>query len=407
MAVPAGRARRGPGGGLRCSVSVVGDTIGSMTAAVPSASRAAVLRYRVRVQQLDAEPATLSDPTAATVLDAGVQETGPDGALWALALRGADVRAGDPPDALALAWTLRGAPHAYRRSELPAVEAAVRPWSARDAAQRIFDAARPLRAAGIDPREALATAARTMREVVTEPMPKGAVSTAMTARLPEPYLRWCRPCGTTHMYEQTFRLAALHAGLELVPGTSPPVLQRIARWPQDEVGRSDPPAPGGPHDLVRTALHLLGPTTPRLVAAYLDAPVDDVTARWPRDVHEVEVEGTPRSVLAADAGALAAAHDPPRTPVVRLLGPYDLLLQARDRELLVPDPVRRAALWPALGRPGAVLRDGEVVGTWRPRSRGTRLALELDPWTPWDAATQRAVATQHERLAEFRGRRPA
>ncbi|MCC2321994.1 winged helix DNA-binding domain-containing protein [Cellulomonas xiejunii] len=382
-----------------------------MTSAVPGATRAAVLRYRVHAQQLDAGPAPSADPLAPTVLDptvldAGVQDTGPDGALWALALRGAEVRAGELPDALALAWTLRGAPHAYRRDELEAVEAAVRPWSARDAAQRVFDAARPLRAAGIDPRDALATAARTMRDVVTTPMPKGAVSTALTSRLPEPYLRWCRTCGATHVYEQTFRLAALHGGLELVPGTSPPVLRRVAGWPPDAVGRTDPPAPGGRHDVVRTALHLLGPSTPRLVAAYLDAPVSDVTARWPQDVHAVDVAGEPRSVLTADADALAAAHDRAPTPV-RLLGPYDLFLQARDRELLVPDAPRRAALWPALGRPGAVLRDGEVVGTWRPRARGARLALEVDPWTTWDAATRGAVATEHERLAEFRGKRPA
>ncbi|MBO0900678.1 winged helix DNA-binding domain-containing protein [Cellulomonas sp. zg-ZUI22] len=377
-----------------------------MTSTAPGATRAAVLRYRVHAQQLDAAPATSADPAAPTVLDAGVQDTGPDGALWALALRGADVRAGEPPEALVLAWTLRGAPHAYRRDELAAVEAAARPWSARDAAQRLFDAARPLRAAGIDLRDALATAARTMRDVVTAPMPKGAVSTALTSRLPEPYLRWCRTCGATHVYEQTFRLAALHGGLELVPGTSPPVLRRVTGWPPDAVGRTDAPGPGGRHDLVRTALHLLGPSTPRLVAAYLDAPVADVTARWPHDVHEVDVAGEPRSVLTADADALATAHDVPPAPV-RLLGPYDLFLQARDRELLVPDAARRAALWPALGRPGAVLRDGDVVGTWRPRARGARLALEVDPWTPWDAATRRAVATEHERLAEFRGKQPA
>jgi len=41
-----------------------------------------------------------------------VQGTGPDGSAWALHIRGVD----NPLfDDLALAWTLRGAPHAYRR----------------------------------------------------------------------------------------------------------------------------------------------------------------------------------------------------------------------------------------------------------------------------------------------------
>ncbi|MFS0703522.1 crosslink repair DNA glycosylase YcaQ family protein [Cellulomonas sp. 179-A 9B4 NHS] len=378
-----------------------------MAARARRASRSAVLRHRVRVQQLDRAPGAAAGPGDVAVLDAGVQDTGPDGALWALALRGLDVRRGAWPDALALAWTVRGAPHAYRREDLPAVERALRPWSSADAAARVFDAAGPLRAAGLDPRDALATAARSMRDVVTQPLTKGEVSTAMTGRLPDCFLRWCRPCGTTHMYEQTFRLAALHAGLELEPGTSPPVLRRVPGWPEDAVARTDAPPPGGRHDLVRTTLHLLGPATPRLVAASLDAPVADVRARWPDDVVDVDVDGDARSVLAADADALDAAEEPLAGPVVRLLGPFDLFLQARDRDLLVPDATRRAALWPTLGRPGAVLRDGEVVGTWRPRARGRRLALEVEPWRTWDAATRRAVDDEHARLAAFRGLAPA
>lgn len=372
--------------------------------AAPRVPRAAVLRHRAHVQQLDRAPASARGPQDVAVLDAGVQDTGPDGALWALALRGVDVRAGAWPEGIALAWTLRGAPHAYRRTDLPEVERALRPWSAEDAAKRLFDAARPLRAAGIDPRDALAATARALRDVVEEPLPKGEVSTAMTARMPEPYLRWCRPCGTTHMYEQTFRLAALHGGLELEPGTSPPVLRRVPGWAADAVGRTDADEPGGRHDPVRTAVRFLAPTTPKLVAAFLDAPVRDVARRWPQDTVEVDVDGEPGDVLAEDLDTLlAAAAAPDAQPVVRLLGPFDLFLQARDRALLVPDTARHTGLWPTLGRPGAVLRDGEVVGTWRPRARGRRLALELDPWEPWDPATRAAVDAEHERLATFRG----
>ena len=59
------------------------------------------------------------------------------------------------------------------------------------------------------------------------PMVKGEMSTRLTAVLDEPYLRFCGPCDATHLYEQPFRLSALRAGLELQPGTSPPVLQPI------------------------------------------------------------------------------------------------------------------------------------------------------------------------------------
>jgi hypothetical protein len=64
-------------------------------------------------------------------------------------------------------WSIRGAPHLYRRRDLPGVAAAVAPWSDSDAAKRIFDAAKPLNAAGIPAREALDAVASAMRSVVT------------------------------------------------------------------------------------------------------------------------------------------------------------------------------------------------------------------------------------------------
>ena len=91
---------------------------------------------------------------------------------------------------------------------------------------------------------------------------------------------------------------------------------------------------------------------------------------------------------------------------MRLLGPYDLYLQAGDREIVVPDKARHKALWQSIGRPGAVLAAGEIVGTWRPRARGKTLGIEVDEWVPWDAATRAAVQVEHARLAAFRGVEP-
>lgn len=82
------------------------------------------------------------------VLDIGVQDTGPDGAKWALALRGVDLTALSGKDLLLL-WTVRGAPHLYRRADIGKVAAAVEPFSDADAGKRIYGAAKPLKAAGI------------------------------------------------------------------------------------------------------------------------------------------------------------------------------------------------------------------------------------------------------------------
>jgi hypothetical protein len=133
------------------------------------------------------------------------------------------------------------------------------------------------------------------------------VSSALTERLPPPYLRACRPCAAVHVYEQPFRLAALRAGLELVPDTSPPVLRRIDGW--------DAATAVPAHlDPIRALLHLLGPATPADVAAYLDAPVRTVRRHWPEDAVEVVVDGGSRGLLAEDVDLL---RDPPPATGVR------------------------------------------------------------------------------------------
>ncbi len=349
----------------------------------PPATAAQVLGARVRAQQLDRDAGTVDDTA---VLDIGVQDTGPDGGLWALALRGVTPE----PAALATVWTIRGAPHLHRRADLPVVAAATAPFSEADAAKRVFDAARPLKAAGIPVLTALDTVAAAMRSIVAEAMVKGEMSGRLSTVLDEPYLRHCRPCDAIHPHEQTFRLAALRAGLELEPGTSPPVLRPVPGLA---------PAESVPErfDVVRAYLRLLGPATPQHVAGYLDAPVKDVRERWPADAVEVDVDGERRWTL--DPGLLAA--DPPA--VTRLLGPFDLFLQARDRELLVPDAARRKAVWPVLGRPGAVLSGGALAGLWRPRKAGSSLTVAVEPWAPATAALRRAVEEQAERLAAHRG----
>lgn len=346
-----------------------------------SLSRSQVLAHRVRAQQLDRPLATACD---ATVLDLGVQDTGPDGGRWALAVRGVQ----EPPP-LVLVWTLRGAPHLYRRADLPSVARAVQPFSDADAGKRIYDACKPLRAAGLSVLDALDAVADAMREVVRAPTVKGEVSSALTARLGEEHLRDCVPCSARHLHEMPFRLAALRAGLELQPGTSPPVLQPMPGF--EAAPQADPR-----HDVVRGYLHLLGPATTASIAQFLDAPVKDVRARWPEDAVEVDVDGTRAWALEPDLPSLQAGP----VATTRLLGPYDLYLQARGRELLVLDAARRKDLWRVLGRPGVLLVDGEVAGTWRPRTSAGRLRLEVQPWRPLD---RDAVQEQAERLAEHRG----
>ncbi|MCX5042874.1 winged helix DNA-binding domain-containing protein [Aldersonia sp. NBC_00410] len=369
-------------------------------------SRAEVLGFRWRAHGLDTDPGRATIESI-DILDLGIQDTG-EGARWALHNRG--LAEAEPAESfhaeLFYAWTLRGAPHAYRRADAAAIAVATAPLDDRDAGKRIFDAAKPLRDKGIPFLEALTRVAKTERDIVTAPTVKGAMSSALTARLPAEQLRFCRPCNTTHSYEQPFRIAALQAGLELEPATSPPVLRRIPRLRAPMFGK--PGTAAAPRfDVVRGYLRFFGPARPKDVAAYLDAPPASVAAHWPADTVAVRIDGAAggkageAQLLAEDADAAAAG--PADSGRVRLLGAFDPWLQLRDRELLVSDPARAKDLWRTLGRPGPVVRDGEVIGTWRPRSAGGTLNLLVAPWSTWPRKVTDAVHEQAEALAACRG----
>ena len=113
----------------------------------------------------------------------------------------------------------------------------------------------------------------------------------------------------------------------------------------------------------------------------------------------IVVDGERRWSLAADVDRQAGG--PVRT--TRLLAPFDPYLQTRDRSLLVPDAARAKDLWRILGRPGGVLVDGEIAGSWRPRKTGQRLTVTVELWQELPAAVRSELDEQAERLAACRG----
>jgi hypothetical protein len=66
------------------------------------------------------------------------------------------------------------------------------------------------------------------------------------------------------------------------------------------------------------------------------------------------------------------------------------LLQGADRELLVPNVVQRRALWTSRVWPGALLVEGETVGTWRRAAQ----VLTIQPWRRLSRAQRNAVEAE-------------
>ncbi|MDP9091382.1 MAG: winged helix DNA-binding domain-containing protein [Actinomycetota bacterium] len=367
------------------------------TKSAVKATRAQVIAYRVASQGLHRDTATAGK---LGVLDIGVQDSSVDGARLAFDARlakplpASSIGPGKP---LALTWSLRGAPYVHRRADLNQLAAALWPLSEPDAAGRLNETGPSVARAGIPALEQWAVAVEAMHEVVTKPMGKGAASTAVTRRIPRQMWRDCRGCKAMHISDSAMRPAALTAGLEIEPGSSPPVL--LPR-PRAVVPAGVDVA--GVLKLIKAYLTLLGPAAPGDAAGYLDARRADVQDIWPSDLVEVTVDGRTGWLPADRVAALEKAQP---ADLVRLLGPFDPYVQARDRELIVPDKALHKTLWPVLGRPGILLVGGEVLGIWRPKAAGVKLTVAVEAFAPLPASAWTQIEAEAERVGAVRGAR--
>lgn len=362
---------------------------------VPDIPRTQVLAHRVVAQQLDRSVATATD---LAVVDLGLQDTPTGSAAQALAARlpeGADVDTADGRRWTTV-WATRGAPHVHRRGDLRAMAAALWPADGADAAARLAATGTHLKKQGVDPLEAVAATAAAYAEVVTDEVPKGEASAALTELVPPEAVSWCRPCQAHHLSDQLMRIAALPGGARLVPGHRSATLAPIPRWP------GVPDERAGLDAVILRHLTLLGPASKADVAAYLGTTATAIAGAWPEaDVEEVRVDGRRAFVAAAALDDLLAAPAPRLT---RLLPRSDPWLVARDRSVTVPDKARHKALWPVIGQPGAVLVDGEVVGTWRTKATERRLTVTVDAFDALRPARRKEVEQAAERIAACRDR---
>jgi len=146
-------------------------------------------------------------------------------------------------------------------------------------------------------------------------------------------------------------------------------------------------------ELARRYLHVFGPTTAEAFAQWAGiGPQRGVAAfdslrKWLTPVRTPVGDSW---ILTSDEPTLRAAPGPAASARLLPSGDAYFLLQGRDRELLVPDPSRRNALWTPRVWPGGVLVDGEIVGTWR-RALG---AVAIKTWHRLSRATRDAVEAE-------------
>ena len=246
---------------------------------------------------------------------------------------------------------------------------------------------------------AFTATAEAFREVLTGPMSRGEVSTEVSARVPKALTYECRSCKARHVAGNVWQHSGLAGAVEVQSRGKDATLGPIKNLP------GPPTANDGIEGLLTTYLRLLGPATPVEAAKYLGSSTAEIRKVWPDDLAEVSVDGRKAWLPAAALAELKSAK-----PVsgVRLVPPMDALLQARDRDLLVPDKKQQKEVWRTLGNPGVLLLDGEIAGVWRAKMAGSkRVDLTVTSFGSLTAKARKAIDAEAAEVARGRGAREA
>jgi hypothetical protein len=192
---------------------------------------------------------------------------------------------------------------------------------------------------------------------------------------------WCRGCKSHHVAPMLWRFATVMAGVRLESGR---------RYRQGRPGRAAAP------DALRRFLAYYGPATPGAFAEWAGIAKPQAQRIWSQ-VEDELAEAGDGHVLKEDRRALGS---PPAAEGVRLLPAGDPYLQKPNRRLLAPDDALRKRLFRPVASPGAVLKDGRLVGLWRAKAKGGKLELEVDRL---GRVSKAAVAEEAQRVAALRG----
>jgi hypothetical protein len=154
-------------------------------------------------------------------------------------------------------------------------------------------------------------------------------------------------------------------------------------------------------ELLRRYLHCYGPSTRTHFAAWVGVRAADADAWWT----PIEDELTPVDfgggswILSEDLDKMRSASVPKGT---RLLPPSDPYTQLRDRDTIVEKKLQ-SEVWKAVGAPGTILRDGEIVGTWRSRKIGRTLSIAVTQFGSLTQRTRTALHDEAEQIGALRG----
>ncbi len=146
-------------------------------------------------------------------------------------------------------------------------------------------------------------------------------------------------------------------------------------------------------ELARRYLRVFGPATPAAFAAWAGVSPSLGLAAFTALGESLVPVRTPVGdawMQRADEADLWLAAAAPAAARLLPSGDTWYLLQGADRALLVPDERFRRALWTSRVWPGALLVEGETLGTWRRAGH----VVTIEPWSPLTPSQRAAVEVE-------------
>lgn len=265
-------------------------------------------------------------------------------------------RAIAPEGPLVSMWSVRGAPHAHRVSQLDLIRDALAPLSTDDGGPEFVNAVQEV--------------ADAMGKIVTSKTAKAEVSQQVADSVSVTLVQYCERCHAGHLPDGLFRAAGRAA--QLVIG---PVEERATMlYPRPQMQQEQVEHPR--EHLLRAYFRVNGPISRTHYRDWQQVGATGVGELWEElrdELVRVQVDGkrldVPDSLMESVQRAEPAQG-------VALVPPNDPYLRQTDRALLVPDSLRRKEVFKALSGPGALLVDGEIAGTWRYRRSGSQVCIE-------------------------------
>ena len=291
---------------------------------------------------------------------------------------------------LVVAHIVRGAIHALAPQDLALYGRALIARDDDELIQQLGEQVKRLAAEkGFAPTDALAEVAEATKAALAGggALGKNELHDELRDRVGADLMPWCQGCGSHHVAPMLWRYGGVQAGARR---------DSERRYVQGKPGRAPAAA-----EAVRRFLHFYGPATSAEFGDWAGLAKPHARRLWADaedDLEEVAV-GSRRGAwaLRADTAALAS---PPAAEGVRLIPPGDPYLQRPNRRLLAPEPELRKRLFRPVASPGAVLKDGRLVGLWRVKAKGRKAQFTIELI---GRVARRDLEDEARRISDLRG----